>query len=173
MSFMAFDRDRRNSGRSFGRRDQGGGHSFDRPREMTKVTCSNCGKETEVPFKPTGDRPVYCRECFAKMGGRDRRDNRDSRPPFRKLDDNRTRGPGNNVELSEINAKLDTLIKLLSPKPEEKIHSADRSGQLSVELPAKKKVVAKKAVKEKKITKAKIAVKKSPEAPVEIPSEEL
>ncbi|MFA5868223.1 MAG: CxxC-x17-CxxC domain-containing protein [Candidatus Bathyarchaeia archaeon] len=36
------------------------------PREMTKVTCSDCGKETEVPFKPTEGRPVYCQECFAK-----------------------------------------------------------------------------------------------------------
>lgn len=34
------------------------------PREMHKVTCSECGKETEVPFKPDGTRPVYCRECY-------------------------------------------------------------------------------------------------------------
>jgi len=36
------------------------------PREMNKITCSECGKEDEVPFKPSGDRPVYCKECFAK-----------------------------------------------------------------------------------------------------------
>jgi len=36
----------------------------DGPREMTKVTCSDCGVETEVPFKPTEGRPVYCRECL-------------------------------------------------------------------------------------------------------------
>ena len=35
-------------------------------REMHKVTCSDCKKETEVPFKPTGDRPVYCRDCYQK-----------------------------------------------------------------------------------------------------------
>ena len=41
--------------------------SFDRgPREMHKTTCSDCGKECEVPFKPTDGRPVYCNECFAK-----------------------------------------------------------------------------------------------------------
>ncbi len=33
-------------------------------RQFTKVTCAGCGKETEVPFVPSGDRPVYCRECF-------------------------------------------------------------------------------------------------------------
>ena len=36
------------------------------PREMHKVTCSECGKETEVPFKPDGTRPVYCRDCYQK-----------------------------------------------------------------------------------------------------------
>ena len=35
-------------------------------RELHKTTCSDCGQETEVPFKPSGDRPVYCRDCFAK-----------------------------------------------------------------------------------------------------------
>lgn len=35
-------------------------------REMFDVTCSDCGQETKVPFKPDGERPVYCRDCFAK-----------------------------------------------------------------------------------------------------------
>jgi CxxC-x17-CxxC domain-containing protein len=37
-----------------------------RPREMHKAVCFECGKECEVPFKPTEGRPVYCRDCFAK-----------------------------------------------------------------------------------------------------------
>ena len=45
------------------RDDRRGG--FNRgPQEMHKVTCAECGKETEVPFKPDGTRPVYCRECY-------------------------------------------------------------------------------------------------------------
>ena len=36
------------------------------PREMHKATCSECGKECEVPFKPQEGKPVYCRECYAK-----------------------------------------------------------------------------------------------------------
>jgi len=36
------------------------------PREMHKVTCAECGKETEVPFKPEENRPVYCKECYQK-----------------------------------------------------------------------------------------------------------
>ncbi len=33
-------------------------------RVETKTVCSQCGKETTVPFKPTQGRPVDCRECF-------------------------------------------------------------------------------------------------------------
>lgn len=36
-------------------------------REMTTVTCSNCGKEAQVPFKPVLDKPVYCDDCFKSM----------------------------------------------------------------------------------------------------------
>ena len=31
---------------------------------MFPAVCANCGTETMVPFKPTSDRPVYCRDCF-------------------------------------------------------------------------------------------------------------
>ena len=34
--------------------------------QMYKVVCADCGKETEVPFEPKNDRPVYCRDCFTK-----------------------------------------------------------------------------------------------------------
>ena len=37
---------------------------------FTKVNCSECGAETEVPFVPKGDRPVYCRACFETKGGK-------------------------------------------------------------------------------------------------------
>ena len=40
------------------------------PREMHKATCSECGKECEVPFKPTEGKPVYCRDCYAKRAPR-------------------------------------------------------------------------------------------------------
>ena len=37
------------------------------PREMHKITCSECGNEAEVPFKPTDGKPVFCKDCFAKQ----------------------------------------------------------------------------------------------------------
>jgi CxxC-x17-CxxC domain-containing protein len=41
---------------------QGGGSPGGKVETMT--VCSQCGRETTVPFKPTQGRPVYCRECF-------------------------------------------------------------------------------------------------------------
>ena len=39
------------------------------PREMYPAVCADCGVDTEVPFKPSGDRPVYCFDCFNKRRG--------------------------------------------------------------------------------------------------------
>ncbi len=41
---------------------QGGGGQ----RDKYPAVCAQCGVPTTVPFKPTGDRPVYCWECFSK-----------------------------------------------------------------------------------------------------------
>jgi len=47
-----------------GQRDGGFGQG---QREMHSVVCAECGKDTTVPFKPRGDRPVYCSDCFSKQ----------------------------------------------------------------------------------------------------------
>ncbi len=52
-SFQRFDRSRRQD-------------SSYRERSFTQAICADCNKECDVPFKPTGDRPVYCKECFSK-----------------------------------------------------------------------------------------------------------
>ncbi len=42
--------------------------SYDRPRrEMHPAVCAQCGQDTEVPFLPRGDRPVYCSACFDQV----------------------------------------------------------------------------------------------------------
>jgi CxxC-x17-CxxC domain-containing protein len=44
------------------------GGGYERPqRQMYPAVCSNCGKETQVPFQPRGDKPVYCSDCFAEQ----------------------------------------------------------------------------------------------------------
>jgi CxxC-x17-CxxC domain-containing protein len=48
----------------------GNGNDFSRgPREMFDAVCARCGKDTQVPFRPTGARPVYCSDCFRLMRG--------------------------------------------------------------------------------------------------------
>jgi CxxC-x17-CxxC domain-containing protein len=44
--------------RDYGAREQ---------RQMFTVTCSSCGREAEVPFRPTSGKPVYCRDCFDQV----------------------------------------------------------------------------------------------------------
>jgi CxxC-x17-CxxC domain-containing protein len=41
------------------------------PREMHKANCAECKQECAVPFKPSGDRPVYCKNCFSKRKDRE------------------------------------------------------------------------------------------------------
>jgi len=50
-----------------GQRERRGGFRGDEePRKMFKAVCADCGKECEVPFKPSEDRPVYCKDCYRK-----------------------------------------------------------------------------------------------------------
>ena len=73
---MGYENRGNRSGGSGGFNRGGGnrGGGFDRgPREMHKVTCADCNEETEVPFKPDGSRPVYCRACFDKRKPRNDR----------------------------------------------------------------------------------------------------
>lgn len=73
-----FNRDNKRSGggfnrgfggsKSFGNKKRFGGRDGDRPATY-KAICSECGASCELPFKPTGDRPVFCSNCFGKQGG--------------------------------------------------------------------------------------------------------
>ena len=55
------------SGNSYGGGGGGGGGYERAPRQMFDAVCSSCGKETQVPFQPRGDKPVYCSDCFAQQ----------------------------------------------------------------------------------------------------------
>ena len=63
------------------RHDRGRQGDGPRERTYTRVICADCNKECEIPFKPSGDRPVYCKECFSKRKtGNPFNANRDNRP---------------------------------------------------------------------------------------------
>lgn len=53
-------------GSSYG---ESSGYSERRPREMFEAVCAECGKVAQVPFQPTGARPVYCSDCFQSRRG--------------------------------------------------------------------------------------------------------
>ena len=130
-----FNRDNRSGGgdrggnrfggpkRSFGGGGFGGGNrgGSDRP-QMHSATCSECGQACEVPFRPTGERPVFCNDCFrkqrndgpAKFGGHDRGGDRFARPRF----DKPAAPAGVNFgqfkeQLDTINSKLDRILRAL------------------------------------------------------------
>jgi CxxC-x17-CxxC domain-containing protein len=46
---------------------QYGSSSYGSRRQMFPAVCAECGKDTEVPFEPRGDRPVYCSDCYRKI----------------------------------------------------------------------------------------------------------
>ncbi len=59
-------------GGSYSSYGSGGGYSSGGgrgAREMFTATCSSCGQEAQVPFQPSGDKPVYCSSCFQQRGG--------------------------------------------------------------------------------------------------------
>jgi len=52
---------------SGGGRSNYGGFGGRQQREMFPAVCASCGVQTEVPFQPSGEKPVYCRDCFQSM----------------------------------------------------------------------------------------------------------
>jgi len=108
-----------------GFRRPGAGQGEERGKRLHPATCSVCGADCQVPFVPSGDRPVYCRDCFHKQeggsGGRGafgREDRAPRRPaPFRRPE---AAGTGNlDRELEQINRKLDRILEALEGEGEE------------------------------------------------------
>ena len=68
--YMAKKPKRTFSGRGGGGFRGGGRGNFDRgPREMHDAVCAECKKDCQVPFKPSGDKPVLCGDCYKKSKG--------------------------------------------------------------------------------------------------------
>ena len=117
---------RRDSGRDSGRGFSRGGGNFGRP-EMHSAVCDQCGQNCEVPFRPTGDKPIYCSSCFEKKGGRstDRPSSRfaSDRPQRPAFVDRGPSQPEHESKEKEIlkaiktlNYKVDQLMKVLVPE---------------------------------------------------------
>lgn len=103
-----------------GRSERGGDRDSRGPVTMHSAVCSSCGKTCEVPFRPTGEKPVYCRDCFAgrsAMGGErsQRKDPRTFSPnaPYNSQSNSSSQNAGNGElkkQIEAMNVKLDKLI---------------------------------------------------------------
>ncbi len=174
----------RGGSRFGGGRDRGD-RGNDRPMQKFSATCASCQKSCEVPFRPTGDKPVYCSECFGKKTqdegfsprGGERRDGGRSFEKRPARSDSFDRGARPSVErprendneikqrLTIIEARLNRILDLINPptKPEAVVVSkketrkTEKATKKEVDKPALSEVV-KKAVK--KVAPKKEVVKK-------------
>ncbi len=151
-----------------------GGGSRGGSTMMHKAVCFECGKDCEVPFRPTGGKPVFCSNCFENKGGSDRRveggfDGR-SEKRFERSDsfkprfsDNKfsdDRKPASNPKMDEVIAKLDKIIRLLSPvidlKKEESMTKVKELAFKEIKSFNDKKPVSTSPVKSKIVAKEKV-----------------
>ncbi|MBD3359627.1 MAG: hypothetical protein GF365_02890 [Candidatus Buchananbacteria bacterium] len=133
-------KNKKNQGRSDNRRDRNR-----KDRQMFTAICDKCGKKAQVPFKPSGDKPIYCDDCFGK----------------------RNKGGQKSDNLQEVNKKLDMIINALVDAkiiklPKEESSSAPTDTKASNDK--KKENKTKKAPARKKAAPKKkpVAKKKAP-----------
>jgi len=148
-----------------------------RKSSMHQAICDNCGKECEVPFKPTSGKPIFCSNCFEKnqyenpkkfgKGRSDRKfKSRDSRK--RSFDDKDSvmhnavcDNCGKDCEVpfrplknefGILNKKLDKILEILIPDLSVKNYQEELEEETEkpkLEKKTKKKAVIKKGVKKK------------------------
>lgn len=168
-------------------KSRGGDRSTDREVRMFKAVCSDCKKSCDVPFKPSSDKPVFCRDCFSAKRDRETREYKaglasgepkkfgqdkpasyvapTSSSALPKVDESMKK------QLADMSMRIDALTTLVEKMVEEKkvnsspVLVAVKSAKV-IAPPKKvvKKVVAKKvapkAVQVKKVASKKTVVKK-------------
>jgi len=108
---------------------------------MHKATCDSCGNTCEVPFKPTGGKPIYCDQCFEAKKG------------------DRSEGSKQvNEQLKVMDAKIDKILEAVMPAASKKAEPKKEEAKQE-KKPTAKKTAAKKS-KAKKTTKKVVAKKK-------------
>ncbi len=70
-------------------------------RPMFDAVCADCGNSCKVPFQPSGEKPVFCSNCFGGKKGGDR-----ERPQSQ---------PQHTDQFEQLNIKLDRILAMLNP----------------------------------------------------------
>lgn len=133
---------------------RGGSRGGDRrDQQMFSTVCASCGKACEVPFRPNGDKPVYCNDCFRnnKQDGGGSFNRRDDHRGDRRENTREFTAPQNDgvaKQLESLNIKLDKIISILSRSTEtqtlkdtvEKVVAPEKNEKTATKKVAKKKV---------------------------------
>jgi len=155
----SFDKGRR------GRNDRGFRGGNGKSQNMYSAVCSECGKTCEVPFKPTGDKPVFCSECFSnKKDGGSRNDRKDfSKRNFnnqkpKSFDSNFAQNSQKDFidikrSIDNLNVKIDKLFSIIETQKSVKTENKSTTPIVSSSI--------KKTISKKTITK-KVTAKKTP-----------
>ncbi len=145
-----------------GRRDGG----FGGEKVMHRATCAECGSSCEVPFKPTGEKPVYCSTCFGNRSDSPRANDRSfSRPRVERSAPTMSATVNHDAlaeKLVELNAKIDRLLDILvENKSEAKVKAvvAEKKAVVSKKVADVKKPSAKKELSPKKAPVKKVVKK--------------
>ena len=156
------------SDRGFGGGNRSGGFGgnrggFDRnrnDRQMFDAVCDKCGQDCQVPFQPTGEKPVYCSNCFEKTSGRDGGSERSfgggnrsfggNNRKFEPRDTKDYQQDNTRSEIEALNKKLDRILDLLLTKdikapamklPQPKAKKVKKVSSTSSEQAKEKKVL--------------------------------
>lgn len=156
--------------------DRGGGDRDRGPVTMHRATCAECRQSCEVPFRPNGDRPVLCNECFGGKRDNDRGGRSDfgDRPVRKEFNDRPSSSFSKPVQhtddlkkqISELNTKVDRLIALVEKSVKTKegvsVSKGDPVIVIKKETPktASLKTIIEEATVEKAPAKAKKVVTK-------------
>ncbi len=111
------------------------GRSDDRP-ELFSAVCDKCGNDCKVPFRPSGDKPVFCSDCFEQESGRSTRGgdrggrssygDRGGRPSFGGRDDSSDKLMR---KMDFIENKLDRIVGMLEELKNAKTYRVDKSSR--------------------------------------------
>jgi len=101
---------RRFNNRPKGRNEYGRDRNFrendKRPREMYDTICDKCKKECQVPFRPSGNKPILCSNCFKNEDS-----SRDNFSP--KNQNNQNQSGMSSEQFNTLNKKLDKILSRL------------------------------------------------------------
>lgn len=102
----------RSENRNFGRTNS-------EDRQMFDAICANCGKNCQIPFRPNQGRDVFCSRCFENNEGSESKPEHRTfdKPSFRDNSQRTNDEPNYKAQFEALNAKMDHLIRLLTPTP--------------------------------------------------------